>query len=412
MRTKTYKFREPLSRRSLLTALSAGSLALATASEAEEMPLPGWMTVPGDGDDPYGLPAKTQAEAQRRLSPDSPGFEVWRSPLESLRGTITPNGLHFAVHHNGIPDIDPSTHRLLIHGLVQRPLSFDLEALMRYPLISRQTFIECAGNSGVNAASPFARDLKLGDISGEISASEWTGIPLRFLFAEAGLREGASWVVAEGADAGNHRRSLPLNKLMADGILALYQNGERLRPSQGYPMRIVIPGWEGNTQVKWLHRLEVCDQPAWTKDESGLYTDVLADGRIRAMSLTMEVKSTIVSPSGQQTIAHGPRQIDGIAWSGRGRITAVDLSADGGQTWAPARLHGPVQPVAFTRFSLPWSWEGEPALLMSRATDETGAVQPTRAEWRSRFASHTFNHYNAIQVWAVSSSGYVENVYA
>ena len=256
------------------------------------------------------------------------GFSVWRTPLQDQRGIITPSGLHFAVHHSGIPDIEADRHSLMIHGLVKKPLQFDLERLQRYPMVSRIHFLECAGNSATNALSPFALDKSLGELSGEVSCSEWTGVPLAYLLNEAGLRDSASWVIAEGADAGSHTRSLPLSAVLKDAMVALYQNGERLRPSQGYPMRLFMPGWEGNVNVKWLHRLEVTDTPAYSKDESGMYTQVLADGRIERFAFPMDVKSVITRPSGLHTIPEpqGYFEISGLAWSGYGRIAKVDVS--------------------------------------------------------------------------------------
>ena len=375
--------------------------------------LPEAMRTPGGGDAPYGQPAVFERDVVRSES-RAAGFSVWRSPLQLQRGTLTPNGLHFATHHNGVPTIAPEKHTLMIHGLVERPLQFDLERLMRYPMVSAIHFLECAGNSAANALSPTARDSTLGELAGEVSCAEWTGIPLSLLLNETGLRPGAQWVVVEGADGGSHSRSLPLSALLKDGMLALYQNGERLRPSQGYPMRLFMPGWEGNVSVKWLHRLEVVDTPAYTKDESGLYTQVLKNGQIERFAFPMEVKSVITHPSGQQTLpgVHGFYEIGGLAWSGRGRITKVEVSTDGGASWAVAQLHGPVLDRAFTRFTLPWQWRGQKAVLMSRATDETGQVQPSRKVWKSRYASHSFHHYNAIQAWQVGRDGRVENTYA
>jgi sulfane dehydrogenase subunit SoxC len=318
------------------------------------------------------------------------------------------------VHHSDIPDIDPQRHSLMLHGLVEQPLKFDWERLQRYPMVNRVHFLECAGNSAANALSPFAMDVALGQLAGEVSNAEWTGIPLSFLIDEARPKASAKWVIAEGADGGSHARSLPLQALREHGMLALYQNGERLRPSQGYPMRLFVPGWEGNANVKWLHRLEFSDTPAYTKDESGLYTQVLADGRIQRFAMTMEVKSLITRPSGQQTLPdpQGYFEIEGFAWSGRGAIARVDVSVDGGQHWVQAQLHGPVLERAFARFTLPWAWRGQKAVLMSRATDTLGHVQPTRSVWKARYAAHSFNHYNAIQAWAVGRDGKVKNTYA
>ena len=407
--------RRKFMRHALALAGSAQAATLATPAYSAPIgsALPPHQRNPGGTDTPYGQPATAEAAVVRTESREA-GFSVWRTPLQHQRGIITPGGLHFAVHHNGIPDIDPARHQLMLHGLVDRPLRLDWERLQRYPMVSKVHFLECAGNSAANALSPFAMDLPLGQLAGEVSCSEWTGIPLSLLMDEARPQPSAQWVIAEGADAGSHARSLPLQALRQHGMLALYQNGERLRPSQGYPMRLFVPGWEGNANVKWLHRLEFSDIPAHTKDESGLYTQVLSDGRIQRFALTMEVKSVITRPSGQQTLPspRGHYEIEGLAWSGRGRIAQVEVSVDGGRSWTAAALHGPVLDRSFTRFTLPWQWQGQKAVLMSRATDEQGHTQPTRSTWKGRYAAHSFNHYNAIQAWAVDRDGRVENCYA
>ena len=382
-----------------------------------EPPMPTWMTRLGGADVDYGSPSGHEGQVLRQLQPSTPqtaGFSIWHSPLQHQRGSITSSGLHFAVHHNGIPAIDPERHQLLIHGLVERPLKFDLERLMRYPMVSRIQFLECAGNTAANALSPTARDADCQELFGQVSGAEWTGVPLSYLLREAGVKAAARWVICEGADGGSHSRSLPLAKLMDDAIIAFYQNGERLRPSQGYPLRLFVPGWEGNVSVKWLHRLEVSDSPVFSKDESGLYTRILSDGEILAFGFPMEVKSVITHPSGLQQLPElkGFYEISGLAWSGMGRIAKVEVSADNGRSWALAQLQAPVLDKALTRFSIPWQWTGAATTLLSRATDELGNTQPTRSEWRSRYAAHSFNHYNAIQAWRVSSSGEVENVYA
>ncbi len=382
-----------------------------------EPPLPAWMTSLGGADTHYGSPSPHEGHVLRQPQPSTPqtaGFSIWHSPLQHQRGIITPSGLHFAVHHNGIPAIEPERHQLLLHGLVERPLRFDLERLMRYPIVSRIQFLECAGNTAANAISPTARDADCQELFGQVSGSEWTGVPLSYLLREAGVKTAARWVICEGADGGSHSRSLPLAKLMDDAIIAFYQNGERLRPSQGYPLRLFIPGWEGNVSVKWLHRLEVSDSPAFSKDESGLYTRILSDGEILAFGFPMEVKSVITHPSGQQLLPElkGFYEISGLAWSGMGRIAKVEVSADAGRSWAPAQVHGPVLDKALTRFSIPWQWTGAASTLLSRASDEHGNSQPTRSEWRNRYAAHSFNHYNAIQAWRVGRDGAVENSYA
>ncbi|MEJ6003511.1 sulfite dehydrogenase [Paucibacter soli] len=397
-----------LERRSFLASGLGLSVALAPGKSAAAS-----VVAPGGPDLAYGQPSAHEAAVQRSESRLA-GFSVWRTPLAQQRGIITPSGLHFAVHHNGLPEIDPQRHALMIHGLVDRPLRFDLQRLARYPMRSQIRFLECAGNTAANALSPFAKDESATELFGELSGTEWTGIPLALLLREAGIKPSAKWLVAEGADAGAHSRSLPLDAVLQHGLLALYQNGERLRPSQGYPMRLIMPGWEGNVNVKWLQRLELSDQPAYSKDESGLYTQVLADGRIERFAFAMDVKSVITHPSGGQQLADpkGFYEISGLAWSGHGRIAQVEVSADGGRSWARAELQPPVLDRALTRFSIPWQWSGKPALLMSRASDEQGRSQPTRADWKRRYAAHSFNHYNAIQAWQVARDGRVSNVYA
>lgn len=394
------------------TALAETKLKSATIGD----PLPQWMKTPGGNDTPYGLPSNHEQQVQRQLAENTPQtslFSVWHSPIEHQRGIITPSGLHFSVHHNGIPDIDPQQHELMIHGLVDKPIKFDLQRLLRYPMVSNIHFLECAGNTAPNAVSLTALDQSCQDLYGQISGSEWSGVPLKCLLNEAGIKPSAKWVIAEGADGGSHARSIPLEKLLDDAFIALFQNGERLRPSQGYPMRLFVPGWEGNANVKWLHRLEVTDQAAYTKDESGLYSDILDSGKIQRFSFHMDVKSVITQPSGQQQLPQkkGFYEISGLAWSGYGKIKQVEVSADGGKTWALAHLHGPVHSKSLTRFSIPWQWTGSDSVLLSRATDELGRVQPTRDHWRDKYASHSFNHYNGIQAWHVSSNGRVENVY-
>lgn len=415
--TETMKHSKPsedLSRRFFLAGLAlAGQGSAAAAGQPLAARLPASMHEPGGADFAYGTPSVHEKEVLRSHHAPA-GFAIWRTPLQLQRGVITASGLHFAVHHSGLANIDPRTHVLKIHGRVRRPLRFQLEDLMRYPMVSRVHFLECAGNSAANALSPLARDETLGELSGEVSCAEWTGVPLAVLLEEARLEPDALWVVAEGADAASHARSLPLAPLLQDAMVALYQNGERLRPSQGYPMRLLMPGWEGNTSIKWLHRLQVAQGPAWTKDESGMYTQVLADGRVEHFALTMPVKSVITHPSGQQRLPQqqGYFQIEGLAWSGHGRIARVEVSVDGGEHWRDADLQMPVLDRAFTRFTMPWRWEGRAAVLMSRATDELGTVQPLRAQWKKRYASYSFNHYNAVQAWSIGADGGVRNSYA
>lgn len=411
-----------LSRRRLLAGgMTVGGAAAASFSLADQVradPLvPEWATSAGEPVRGYGVPAIYEENVKRTLIKPyedlAPGYSFSGTPLQYLRGTITPNGLHFEVHHGGRADIDPAAHNLFIHGLVERALRFDLAALERYPMVTHVHFIECAGNSFFNALMDEPMQAGCDMLHGLVSNAEWTGIPLSILLAEAGVDPRAQWVVAAGDDAPSLARSIPLEKAMTDGMLALYQNGERLRPEQGYPMRLLLPGYEGNMNIKWVSSLWLTESPAYTKDESGHYTEQLSDGTVLAFSFGMGVKSVITHPSATMTMSGpGLYQISGLAWSGSGAIETVEVSADGGQSWAVADLVEPVLPRAMTRFTLPWHWDGAPIVLMSRAVDATGARQPTRNAWKSRYAPTSANHYNAIQSWRIGADGSVANVYA
>src|SRR5215475_8460995 len=399
----------------LLGASSLAAGAVIPAGAAEPPDKPAWMQFPGAPFSGYGSPAKYESKVTRTNilpQPGTTGSGSSRTPLEALDGMITPSGLHFERHHSGIPDIDPAKHRLLIHGLVQRPLLFTVDALLRYPMVSRLYFLECSGNSRpMYGATPPA--LTCGQVHGMVSCSEWTGIPLRLLLEEAGADLTAPWLLAEGADAAAMSRSVPMANALDDAFLALYQNGERLRPENGYPVRLFLPGYEGNMNVKWLRRLKVTPTPSMTKDETSRYTDLQADGKALMFTYPMEVKSVITRPSpGVALQGPGLYEVSGIAWSGHGTIKQVEVSADGGQTWAAAALSDPVLPRAVTRFRIAWKWNGAPAVLKSRATDNTSAVQPTRDALISTHGTNAIFHYNAIQAWQVETTGAVKNVYA
>lgn len=375
---------------------------------------PPWMREAGKAFTNYGQPSPHESHTIRWISENAmaAGNGVSWSPLHELEGMITPNGLHYERHHNGVPQIDPEEHRLVIHGLVDQALKFTVDDLLRYPMQSRICFIECGGNSN---GSWNTRPLQAaaGHMHGLVSCSEWTGVPLKILLQEAGLKSQASWLIAESADGIAMNMSLPMEKALDDTILALYQNGERLRPENGYPMRLVVPGWEGVTNVKWLRRLELTDQPVMSRNETAKYSDLLPSGNARQFSYVMEAKSVITSPcAGHQLDRHGIFQISGLAWSGRGKVARVDVSADGGQTWAEAALDGPVLDRAFTRFRIPFEWQGEPSVIMSRVTDETGYVQPTREALIEERGRHGYYHYNAIVSWAIDEDGFVSHVYA
>src|SRR5262247_863342 len=399
----------------LLGASSLATGALTPASAAEPPDTPSWMQFPGAPFSAYGSPAKYESKVTRtniQSRPGTTGSGASRTPLEALDGMLTPSGLHFERHHSGVPDIDPAKHRLLIHGLVKRPLIFTVDALLRYPMVSRIHFLECAGNSGImyGATPP---TLTCGQAHGLVSCSEWTGVPLRLLLEEAGADPNAPWLLAEGADSAAMSRSVPMANAMDDAFLALYQNGGRLRPENGYPVRLFLPGYEGNVSVKWLRRLKVTSSPTMTKDETSKYTDLQADGKSLMFTYPMDVKSVITRPSpGLAMQGAGLYEVSGIAWSGNGTIVKVEVSADGGQTWAEAMLSAPVLPRALTRFRIPWQWQGAPTVLKSRATDSTGEVQPTREKLVAEHGNNVIFHYHAIQAWSVSGSGEVKNVYA
>ena len=399
-----------MDRRFFLQAGVAGSATLLAAG-ASGKERAAWSELPGAGMSETGSPSRFENLARVNIGsrPGTTGAGASRTPLELLDGIITPSRLHFERHHSGIPDIDPDAHRLVIHGLVEQPLSFSLDALARYPTVSRIQFLECSGNSG-SLVAPEPVQGTASQIHGLVSASEWGGVPLSVLLDEAGVKPTAKWVVASGADAAMMSRSVPLDKIMDDAIVALYQNGERIRPSNGYPMRLFLPGWEGNMSVKWLHALKVTDQPAMTKDETSKYSDLRDDGVAELFSFPMGVKSVITSPSpGLDLGPQGVYQVHGIAWSGSGRIRKVEVSADGGRSWAEAALDEAVLPKCLTRFRIPWRWGGGGATLVSRATDETGAVQPQRQQVIE--GSRSFYHYNAMQAWKVSTEGALSNVY-
>jgi sulfane dehydrogenase subunit SoxC len=407
-----------LDRRHLLAAAATGSmtalLSRPAVAAAGELAVEPWMQEPGSPFVGYGQPSRFEANVERvfTTAPGTTGTGASRTPHQLLDGTITPSGLHFERHHSGIPDIDPDRHRLLIHGLVKRPLVFSLETLARYRMESRIAFIECGGNSGaLYQKDPVAGGVQA--LHGLVSCAEWTGVRLADLLDEAGVDPRAQWILAEGADAAGMSRSVPMAKAMDDAMLALYQNGERIRPSNGYPLRLLLPGYEGNMNVKWLRRIKVTQGPTMTKDETSKYTISLPDSKALQFVFPIETKSVITHPSpGLVMKGAGLYEISGLAWSGYGKISKVDVSADGGKSWALAALQEPVLAKALTRFRIAWHWNGGPAILQSRATDESGYVQPARARLIADRGIRTIYHFNGIASWAVGESGEVTHVYA
>lgn len=390
---------------------------------AEPLADDAWSKTPGAISPSYEKPSRYEEKVARTLSnpKGEPRTQHARTPHHLLNGTFTPNGLHFTIVHAGTPEIDPDKHRLVIHGLVKRPLVFTLDALSRYPMVSRMTFIECGGNS----APFFSKEATQADVQalhGLVSCAEWTGVLLSTLLEETGIDPKAKWFIAEGADAPALSRSVPVKKALDDAMVALYQNGERIMPGNGYPLRLVLPGYEGNMNVKFLRRIKLVDQPGMSYYETRTYTQLLPNGMSYQFNFLQEVKSFITHPSsGMALKAPGLYEISGVSYSGNGRIAKVMVSADGGKSWAPAALQEPVLSKAFTRFRIPWRWDGGTAVLQSRAWDEAGNMQPTRAQIVAErgeskrvlpVTAFGGQHYNGITTWAIDAKGEVKHVYA
>ena len=407
----------------LAGAISTGTVGSLTGAAAEPLTDAPWSQEPGATIGPYERPSRFEKDVVRTLNNPNgqPGAQGARTPHHLTNGAITPNGLHFVVSHGGAPDIDPDKHRLVIHGLVKRPLVFTLDALGRYPMVTRVTFLECGGN-GAPLFSPQPLQANLQALHGLASCAEWTGVKLSTLLDETGIDPKAKWFIAEGADAPHLARSVPLKKALDDAMIALYQNGERLMPANGYPMRLLLPGYEGNMNIKYLRRIKLVEQPAMSFWEARTYTQILPSGKAYQFYLLQEVKSFITQPSPGVTLKEpGLYEISGIAYSGTGRISKVMVSADGGRSWGEAALQEPVLSKAFTRFRMPWRWDSGAAILQSRAWDEAGNVQPTRAQFVAQrgelkavppVGAVLNQHFNAVTSWAVDSAGEVKHVYA
>jgi sulfane dehydrogenase subunit SoxC len=394
------------SRRSFLRSVTAASSALLAACRRNSPEPINQRSLLGAPVSKYG--DRSPFEKSSRLLQQTTTLEeaASRTPLGDSYGIITPSALHFERHHSGVPKIDPKQHELLIHGLVERPLVLTLDDLRRLPSVSRIYFLECSGNSNMRWRPLPQPSAQAGH--GLTSCSDWTGVPLAILFKEVGVKPEGQWFVAEGADACKMARSIPIDKAWDDAMVAYAQNGEALRPEQGYPMRLLVPGWEGNTNIKWLRRINVVDQPYMTREETSKYTDLLPDGKARQFTFLMESKSLITRPSAGQTLrGSGFYEISGLAWSGYGRITRVEVSTDGGATWSDATLQLPVLAKAHTRFTFPWRWNGRDVVIASRSTDETGYVQPSRESLVAVRGLNSNYHCNAIQGWKIQGDGTV-----
>lgn len=409
-----------ISRRAWIAVSSAGLAAGALKTQADAikaLATPKGQEVGGPPPDPTKVPGRLTSELGGRAPEEAPRRLVRapalssssRTPLQDLHGTLTPSDLHFERHHAGIPDIRVGDHELLVHGMVDRPTVFGMADLKRFPSESRICFVECSGNGGgAYNRQRMPTEITPQQLDGLLSTSEWTGVSLALILNEVGIRSGASWLLAEGGDAAVMARSVPMEKALDDALLAYGQNGEAIRPEQGYPLRLLLPGWEGNAQVKWLRRLEATDRPTMTRDETSRYTDPIKGGRARQFSLVMDAKSLITFPAYPYVLPErGWWEIRGLAWTGRGRVTGVEVSTDAGRSWSEAELQEPVLSKSTVRFRHLWNWDGQETVLVSRARDETGYLQPTLEElWEARGERTTY-HHNQQRAWKVSEDGRV-----
>ena len=417
--------RKPLSRRGLLFAVGSTAGAIATGlpqRASAETAVPAGAALYDVAADPTKTPGReigrdggygTRSQFETAVRLVSSGANAYTAssltPLASLLGNTTPSGLHYERHHAGVPTIDPDRHSLTVHGLVDGAKRFTMADIRRMPSVTRKHFIECSGNTNSEWAGPKGKTVQI--THGLLSTSEWTGVPFSVFARQVSLKPEAAWVLAEGRDGAVMTRSIPIEKMLRDGLIAYGQNGEALRPEQGYPLRLVLPGYEGNTHIKWLQGLQVSDAPFMSREETSKYTDLMPDGRAWQFVFEMDAKSVITFPSGDMKLpGPGYYEIRGLAWSGRGAISRVEISTDGGKTWGLAQLEDKPAPICTVRFKLPWVWDGAPAVLLSRCQDETGYVQPTRETLVAERGLNAYYHYNGIQSWRVDHDGSVANV--
>jgi len=393
-----------------------GTTAAGAFANEQNLPpnVPSWTRSLGSGvvSNPYGQPSSFESHVKRRtvdwLTADRIA-SISFTPLGDLKGIITPSAVVFERYHAGLPRVNPHEHRLMIHGMVERPIILSMEDLMRFPSVSMVRFLECPANGGMEWRG--AQMDRLQFSHGMLACCEWTGVLLSTLLEEVGVKQGASWILAEGADGAHMSRSIPMDKALDDALIVYAQNGEALRPEQGYPVRLINPGWEGNTSIKWLRRLKVGDKPWHHREETSKYTDLMPDGSSREFTFVQECNSVVTNPCPEKPLKNkGKLWVEGLAWSGRGKIRQVDVSVDGGVSWRPTKFTSQILPKALTRFGLEWDWDGSPALIQSRAIDETGYVQPTYGQLRSVRGSNSIYHKNAIHTWKLYPDGKVSNV--
>ncbi|MBI1170153.1 sulfite dehydrogenase [bacterium] len=407
-----------LSRRRFL-AVSAGGIAGSAAAESALAESLADVPPREPGDPMSATSARSKYVDIARVPESTPGHRNVdpaeainsKTPLQKLVGSITPSDLHYERSHAGVPEIDPAVHRLLVHGMVRRQIVLNMDDIRAMPSVSRVAFLECTGNGWENWKSA-PSDVTVQNTHGLVSTHEWTGVPLSFLIDLVGVDRNSTWMLAEGGDGAAVARSVPLtDEIIAEGMLAYGQNGEPLRPAHGFPLRLFLPGFEGNLNIKWLRRLKFGDRPFMTRWETARYTQLQADGHARQFQLRQDVNSVITSPSGMMRIAKGYNRLTGLAWSGHGRIVRVEISTDGAATWQEAEL-GTALPKAQTRFQSHWVWDGQPTRIVSRSTDEAGNIQPDRATFIARTGTNALFHYNAQQTWAIDAEGNVRNVLA
>ena len=411
-----------INRRQLLaSSFALGAVGTIKASKASEVVpsnsppnLPEWTTYLGDGVDvaPYGSPSEFESHVIRRNVPwltATAESSVNFTPIQNLEGFVTPNGLCFERHHGGVAIINPDEYRFMINGLVDREMIFTLDDLKRFPQTNKFYFLECAANGGMEWRGAQLNGCQF--TFGMIHNVQYTGVKLSDLVKETGLKPSAKWLLAEGSDSAGLARSVPIEKALDDCMIVWAMNGEALRPEQGYPARLVVPGWEGNMWIKWIRRIEFGDMPYLTREETSKYTDLMTDGYARMFTWVMEAKSVVTFPSPENPLnGKGLYQLRGLAWSGRGKIKRVDVSIDGGKNWNTANIHGPVLNKSLTRFTMPFHWSGDQMLVQARAIDETGYVQPTIKELQNIRGVNSIYHNNSIATWLVNKNGSVENV--